>query len=38
MPANNEEDRTRQDIIDQAENAYISRVLISAQLVAPRKS
>jgi hypothetical protein len=31
LPSNNGEERTRQDIIDHAETAYISRVLVSAQ-------
>jgi hypothetical protein len=32
MLANNGGERTRQDIIDRAETAYISRVFVSAQL------
>jgi hypothetical protein len=32
MPANNGEERTGKDIVDHAETAYISRVLLSAQL------
>jgi hypothetical protein len=31
MPANIGEERTRQDIIDHAEAAYISRVLVFVQ-------